>query len=568
VNDHTSFLVNPSNMRVYLSILMILFSTSFLAQSLDDSYLMKKSFDSLIALYDTHVDDTLSAEKIAVVYINKARDLGDSTKMARGYTRLSFISERRKAIRYLDTAIQLSKNSTHKNFPTVGYLFKSHYLYENEEYERSLQNALLGYQFARRKGQIGHQITALHKINDINELIGNFQKSLDAHLLTYKLLLDNKDSEQYSQNYIAAVEGLGRSYVNLKKPDSALYFFNIGIRESLKSADTSTYYAFVSRSGSALYVKGLYEAALDSLNKADKNRHNFNNNYLPYYFFYVGSIYLEKGKKEVGISYYRKIDSLYEKRSVLYPELPKVYDRLIDYYKGKGDDEQQLAYLHKLVIVLQLIENKKRTIAEKTANDFEIPKLVEEKELLIADLEQKNKRSSRMVWWAFGFLTISLGVIYYYFKRQQQYERRFEDLMVSSKHEEETTVNDLGESGISPEISDDILIRLAMFQENKQYLSQAISLNELSKTFETNSTYLSRVINIKKGKNFSQYINDLRIDYAVEELKENKTFRKYTIKAIANECGFKSAESFSKSFYKKHGIYPSYYLKQLQSTKA
>jgi AraC-like DNA-binding protein len=69
------------------------------------------------------------------------------------------------------------------------------------------------------------------------------------------------------------------------------------------------------------------------------------------------------------------------------------------------------------------------------------------------------------------------------------------------------------------------------------------------------------------GKNFSHYINDLRIDFAIEELKENSTFRKYTIKAIANECGFKSAESFSKSFYKTYGIYPSFYLKQLQSTR-
>jgi len=555
-------------MKAYFYMLVLFVSAYTAAQSLNESDLYNESFDSLIALYDAHVDDTISAKKIAAVYIKKARNLGDSTKMARGYTRLSFISERRNAIRYLDTAIVLSKNSTHKNFPTVGYLFKSHYLYINEEYERSLQNALLGYRFARKKNQIGHQITALHKINDINELLGDFKKSLDAHLLTYRLLLNNKDSDQYSQNYIAAVEGLGRSYVNLKKPDSALYFFKIGIRESLKAKDTSTYYAFVSRSGTALYVKGLYEAALDSLNKADKNRHEFNNNYLPYYFFYIGSIHLDKGEKEVGIAYYRKIDSLYEERSVVYPELPQVYDKLIDYYKEIGDDEQQLAYLYKLVVVLRLIENKKRNITEKTTNDYEIPKLVEEKESLIADLEQRNKNSSRMIWWAFGFLALSLGVIYYYFKRQQLYKRRFENLMVSSTEEEETTANDLEESGISSEISNDILSRLTLFEDNTQYLSQVISLNDMAKSFETNSTYLSKVINIKKGKNFSQYINDLRIDYAVEELKENTIFRKYTIKAIANECGFKSAESFSKSFYKKHGIYPSYYLKQLQNTKS
>ena len=43
--------------------------------------------------------------------------------------------------------------------------------------------------------------------------------------------------------------------------------------------------------------------------------------------------------------------------------------------------------------------------------------------------------------------------------------------------------------------------------------------------------------------------------------------RKYTIKAIAAECGYKNAESFSKAFYKINGIYPSYYIKKIEKGK-
>lgn len=554
-------------MKASILLSLLLYANFLVSQEYNERELSRLQFDTLLALYDRNVEDTLFAERIARVYIDKARLQNDSTKMARGYTRLSFIANRRNAIKYLDTAISLSIHSTHKNFPTVGYLFKSHHLYENEEYERSLQSALLGYQSARQKDQIGHQITALHQINDINEIWGDYQKALEAHLLTFKLLMQHKDSEQYNQNYISSLEGLGRCYVSLKKPDSALYYFRLGINESLRLKDTATYYAFVSRAGTAQYIKGQYAAALDSLEKADKFRINFNNNYLPYYYYYIGSIYNETGEQEKGISYYRKIDSLYEERRILYPELPQVYDKLIIYYKDRGDDEEQLRYLYKLVVVLRLIENKKRNINEKTVTDYEIPKLVEEKEQLIAALEEKNKNSTKNLWWSFGFLALSFGVIFYYFKRQQLYKRRFENLMEKSVPEEEIETEDLHNSGISPDIIHDILQRLNVFEQQQDYLSQEISLSELAKSFETNSTYLSKVINIKKKKNFSQYINDLRIDFAVEELKENTTFRKYTIKAIANECGFKSAESFSKSFYKKYGIYPSYYLKQLQQAK-
>jgi YesN/AraC family two-component response regulator len=85
----------------------------------------------------------------------------------------------------------------------------------------------------------------------------------------------------------------------------------------------------------------------------------------------------------------------------------------------------------------------------------------------------------------------------------------------------------------------------------------------LSKDLQTNPNYLSRVINFNRDKNFSQYLNDLRIAYALEALQANPTFLRYSIKAIALECGYTNATSFSRAFYKQTGLYPSFYIKQL-----
>lgn len=83
----------------------------------------------------------------------------------------------------------------------------------------------------------------------------------------------------------------------------------------------------------------------------------------------------------------------------------------------------------------------------------------------------------------------------------------------------------------------------------------------------TNSSYLSKVVNFYKHKNFASYINDLRIEYVVEQLKEDKKLRSYTIKSIADEVGFNNVESFTKAFYKKTGIRPSYYINNLNNNK-
>lgn len=83
----------------------------------------------------------------------------------------------------------------------------------------------------------------------------------------------------------------------------------------------------------------------------------------------------------------------------------------------------------------------------------------------------------------------------------------------------------------------------------------------MQKKLETNSTYLSKTINQYKNKNFSQYINDLRIEDTITRLREDKKFRNYSIKAIAEEVGFSNSESFSKAFFKKTGYQPSYFIK-------
>src|SRR5690606_41508321 len=105
---------------------------------------------------------------------------------------------------------------------------------------------------------------------------------------------------------------------------------------------------------------------------------------------------------------------------------------------------------------------------------------------------------------------------------------------------------------------------LKEFESGTQYLQEGISLANLSRKFNTNSSYLSKIINTYREKNFSNYLNDLRINYAIERLKQDETFRLYSIKAIAEETGYSNSQSFSTAFYKKTGIQPSYFITQLK----
>ena len=133
---------------------------------------------------------------------------------------------------------------------------------------------------------------------------------------------------------------------------------------------------------------------------------------------------------------------------------------------------------------------------------------------------------------------------------------------------EKTLKNKPSATNISDEVRDHVLAKLQQFEESHGYLKSKINAKDLAKSLGSNSSYLSIVVNTYKQKSFSQYINDLRIDYVVERLQTDTKFRKYTIKAIAQEIGFNTAEAFAKTFYKNTGIYPSYFIKRLESRES
>ncbi|WP_425593349.1 helix-turn-helix domain-containing protein [Aquimarina algiphila] len=74
---------------------------------------------------------------------------------------------------------------------------------------------------------------------------------------------------------------------------------------------------------------------------------------------------------------------------------------------------------------------------------------------------------------------------------------------------------------------------------------------------------MSKIVNVFKEKSFTQYINELRIQYITEKLKKDSRIRNYTLSTIGEEIGFNNTESFSKAFFKIIGIYPSYFIKRL-----
>lgn len=117
--------------------------------------------------------------------------------------------------------------------------------------------------------------------------------------------------------------------------------------------------------------------------------------------------------------------------------------------------------------------------------------------------------------------------------------------------------------GLTDEIVVKILDGLKRFEEEKKYLKLDCTINDVAEFINTNKTYLSKVINVVKKKPFTNYVNELRLIHAIQLLK-SKDYKKYTIKAISKEAGFKSKSTFNSAFKEYTGLTPSEFLKSIE----
>ena len=87
--------------------------------------------------------------------------------------------------------------------------------------------------------------------------------------------------------------------------------------------------------------------------------------------------------------------------------------------------------------------------------------------------------------------------------------------------------------------------------------AQNITLSSLGEMFYSNSSDISRVFKQKTGKNYSDYLLDIRIEQA-KKLLIGTTF---SIGRISDMVGFDNTKYFSRIFKEKTGVQPIAYRK-------
>ncbi len=97
-------------------------------------------------------------------------------------------------------------------------------------------------------------------------------------------------------------------------------------------------------------------------------------------------------------------------------------------------------------------------------------------------------------------------------------------------------------------LKEELLASLLLLMKQKEpFTNSKIKIDDIAEMLNTNTKYLSQVINERFGKNFHTFLNDYRCAKVIK-LFHDPEYDDYSIEGISSTCGFNSRSSFVASF--------------------
>jgi len=294
----------------------------------------------------------------------------------------------------------------------------------------------------------------------------------------------------------------------------------------------------------------------------------------------LGGIRLKQKKWKDAEFYLKKAENIADSSRSL--KLKKaVYSNINDFYEGTGDNFKASLYAVKYVRAYDSLTARNREFALKNPETTVKP-------------NKKSAQISIVKNTAIVVLLVALVAILVFFRKKQKKQRaKFRNIirtqlqMIGSRSQSlplKTEISDFsnisveevddrageddkrkGESLMTSETESKLLELLEEFEKGELYNNKNMSLSFLAAELNTNTKYLSYVINRHKSADVKTYVNRLRINYIVDKLINDDKYRQYKISILADECGFSSHSKFASVFKAVTDFSPSAYIKYLES---
>ncbi len=403
--------------RFYSFIFILVFQNLFFSQSIKhfvipDS-LKNKSFEQLQKQYDKvfRIDND-KAESYANSILLNGKKEKNNTFIYDGYYKIAHTKglKSENGHPYADSLINITKNVDTKEYPAKAHIIKGILLNYEFKYSEALNHYIQAQNLSKNKNS--DQFFYIKKLIGILKTATDENKEALPLFLEYynyqkqKLNTSNKDIK----SYIGSIASISGSYNKNTNYNQSKFYNKIGLIECKKYNDYTHYIYFKMLDGVAdYYLKNYSKASLNLLETEKHLTKNKDYKNLSIVYYCLGKINYETNKPKESIKYFLKSDSLSFISDDFLPKTRDRYEILIDYYKKSGDKENQLKLIDKLFYADSIMNTSRQYLAKEIYKKYDAPILLEEKEKLISDLNNKNY----LLYWFLGIGFIVTSILSY-----------------------------------------------------------------------------------------------------------------------------------------------------------
>ncbi|WP_374439867.1 helix-turn-helix domain-containing protein [Epilithonimonas sp.] len=513
-------------------------------------------------------------------YIKKAKKEEKYAELFQAYRDAVYYTKSLdRKLKYADSCLDAAYKSSSDDRISTAYVLKGSVYYGNmKKYKPALDEYLMAYKYSKNTGDLYLKNKVSYHLGVVKNYLGYNEEALQL----FKECLDYFESQSNNtkahkfqvfnntKGYLNSLHQMIVCYRNMRDFDKVDSLVNIGLLKTFNEPDFAQERSyFLKAKGISEYNNNRFESAIEYLTQSlHLMKDDFAWESVDY--FYIGKSYLALKKEDLAISYFKKIDSIFTKQEFILPELRENYELLINHYKSKNDPKLQLFYTTQLLKADSIISRDFSYLSPKVHREYDTNALLEEK----GKLEKANI-------WSFVFISILVTIagflvyiLYKKFKKEKDILQKYVLLQQKLQNhnyrppESPAAVNanqdnsDDKRAHITNTIKEELLRKLKVFEEKNQFVQKGLTIQKLAIQLETNSNYLSHVINEYKGMNFNKYLGDLRIRYITRLLFEKNIYLNYTIDTLAKECGIASRQNFSDLFFEINGIRPTDFIRK------
>ncbi|SHH92974.1 AraC-type DNA-binding protein [Flavobacterium sp. CF108] len=544
---------------IYLSLAVNLYGQKTAIQIPDT--IQNKDYDYLFQ----RIEDSHKNSKIQALYLKsflyKAKSEENSEEIINGYKNYLHYSKDNLKLVYADSMIYTAKQTDDNALIGSAYLTKGIAYYGMKQHKSALDNYLIANKFISqtRDEYLVHKVK--YNIAHIKYYLGFYNEAISL----FKECIDYYKDED-SRPYLNSVHSLGLCYNRIGNYGLCTEMNKKGLAEGKKLNNNEMDIYFIHSEGINQYFKGNYQTSIEKITSVInplKESKDFANESVGY--FYIGKSYWKLDKFQKALPYFKKVDKIFGDKKYIRPDLIENYQLLIDYYKSKKDLNEQLHYIKRMLKADSILDNRYQYLTGRIYNDYDSQKILKEMKNIEYSLELRKYNDLIFTLIVTGLLLAFLFIFYRYKRNKSKYKQNFIELMekkAETKTDNKTPTNSIED--ISQDTISSLLLKLEKFEKEKKFLEKNVTLAKLAVSFNTNINYLYKIVYHFRGKKFTDYVNDLKIDYIINLMKQDKMFQNYTNKALAEEVGFSTIQRFTNAFYARTGITTSYFIKEIK----